>query len=144
MRVGELLGQRPARVVTVEPDTRVAGAIRMMLDHNVGALPVMKGGRLLGIIAERDVVETLGREHGDVRGIEVARIMRRAPTCNANDDVRDLMARMTGERLRHFVVVDGEELRGIISVGDIVKRRLEELEVETGVLRDYVAGQRAM
>jgi signal-transduction protein with cAMP-binding, CBS, and nucleotidyltransferase domain len=69
--------------------------------------------------------------------------MRPAATCEAGDGVVQVMRRMTAERLRHLVVRDGDEIAGVISVGDIVKDRLEQLETETGVLRDYVAAQRA-
>ena len=142
MRVIELLGRGRSPVITIDSDARVDAAVRLMIEHRIGALPVMSGGRVVGIVSERDVVELLGREYGDIRPVQLSRIMRRAPTCRIDDDARDLMARMTGERLRHFVVMDGDRLSGIISVGDIVKRRLDDLELETGVLRDYVAGQR--
>ncbi len=142
MRVRELLGRGRSPVITIDSEARVDAAVRLMIEHRIGALPVTSGGRVVGIVNERDIVELLGHQYGDIRGINLSRIMRRAPTCNIDDDVRTLMARMTGERLRHFIVMDGEKLSGIVSVGDIVKRRLDDLELETGVLRDYVAGQR--
>lgn len=142
MRVRELLGRGRSPVITIDSEARVDAAVRLMIEHRIGALPVMSGGRVVGIVNERDIVELLGHQYGDIRGINLSRIMRRAPTCSIDDDVRTLMARMTGERLRHFIVMDGEKLSGIVSVGDIVKRRLDDLELETGVLRDYVAGQR--
>ncbi len=142
MRVGELLGAGRRTVVTIEPEARLDAAVRLLLEHNIGALPVTNGGTVVGIVGERDIVEALGREWSDVRTLPVSRIMRRAPTCDADDDVRSLMTRMTGERQRHFVVLERGKLSGIVSVGDIVKRRLQELELEAGVLRDYVAGQR--
>jgi signal-transduction protein with cAMP-binding, CBS, and nucleotidyltransferase domain len=67
-----------------------------------------------------------------------------APTCSAGDAIRDVMTRMTRDRLRHLVVIDQGRPFGVISVGDLVKHRLDELETETGVLRDYVAGRRAI
>ncbi|NLG62119.1 MAG: CBS domain-containing protein [Candidatus Cloacimonetes bacterium] len=143
MRVRELLGRGRSPVITIDSDARVDAAVRLMIEHRIGALPVMSGGMVVGIVSERDIVELLGREYGNVRSVPLSRIMRRAPTCNIDDDVRDLMVRMTGERLRHFVVMENGRLSGIVSVGDIVKRRLDELELETGVLRDYVAGRRA-
>lgn len=142
MRVRDLLGRGRSPVITIDSEARVDAAVRLMIEHRIGALPVMSGGRVVGIVNERDIVELLGNQYGDIRGINLSRIMRRAPTCSIDDDVRTLMARMTGERLRHFIVMDGEKLSGIVSVGDVVKRRLDDLELETGVLRDYVAGQR--
>ena len=143
MRVRELLGRGRSPVITIDSDARVDAAVRLMIEHRIGALPVMSGGTVVGIVSERDIVELLGREYGNVRSVPLSRIMRCAPTCNIDDDARDLMVRMTGERLRHFVVMENGRLSGIVSVGDIVKRRLDELELETGVLRDYVAGRRA-
>ncbi|MHB1170056.1 MAG: CBS domain-containing protein [Longimicrobiales bacterium] len=143
MRVRELLGRGRSPVITIDSDARVDAAVRLMIEHRIGALPVMSAGRVAGIVSERDIVELLGHEYGSIRGVHLSRIMRRAPICGIDDDVRDLMVRMTGERLRHFIVMDGDRLSGIVSVGDIVKRRLDDLELETGVLRDYVAGRRA-
>lgn len=142
MRVRELLGRGRSPVITIDSDARVDAAVRLMMEHRIGALPVMNGDRVAGIVSERDIVELLGHEYGDIRSVPLSRIMRRAPACNVDDDVRTLMARMTGERLRHFIVMDGDRLSGIVSVGDIVKHRLDDLELEAGVLRDYVAGQR--
>lgn len=70
-------------------------------------------------------------------------MQRPAPTCTVEDILDEVTARMNRERLRHLVVLDGQRMAGIISVGDLIKRRLEELEIETGVLRDYVVAQRA-
>src|SRR5690606_38171000 len=107
MRVRELLGRGRSPIITIDSEARVDAAVRLMIEHRIGALPVMSGGRVVGIVNERDIVELLGHQYGDIRGINLSRIMRRAPTCSIDDDVRTLMARMTGERLRHFIVMDG-------------------------------------
>jgi CBS domain-containing protein len=84
------------------------------------------------------------QEHGEaVHQLRMQQIMRPAPTCQPDESLPDVMRRMTSQRHRHLVVQEHGRLAGVISVGDIVKQRLEELELETGVLRDYVAGQRA-
>lgn len=145
MRVADLLRRKPGAVITIGESETVAAAVRLLIDRGVGGLAVVdESGALTGFISERDIVEILNRHTGDVRDLQIAHAMRRPPVCGMEDDVTDVMQRMTGERLRHFVAVDRGQPVGIISVGDIVKQRLVELELEAGVLRDYVAGQRAI
>lgn len=145
MRVGDLLGRRPQTVVTIRESDKVAAAVRLLIEHGIGGLAVVDAdGALTGFISERDIVDVLNRHSGDVRELQVAHAMRRPAVCGLEDDVTDVMQRMTRERLRHFVAVERGRPVGIISVGDIVKQRLVELELETGVLRDYVAGRRAI
>jgi len=114
------------------------------MKHLVGGLPVVaEDGAVTGFIAERDIVVALDGTAGSVRDLLVDDVMRRpAPTCSADDTLHEVVARMTRERLRHIAVLDGGRLAGVVSVGDMVKHRLEELQTETGVLRDYVAAQR--
>jgi CBS domain-containing protein len=112
--------------------------------HNVGGLPVVNAdGTPIGFVAERDVVRVVHENPDNAHRLPVTAIMREAPFCRADDALEEVMWRMTRERLRHLVVRDGERAVGVISVGDIVKHRLEQLETETNVLRDYLAGQRA-
>lgn len=144
MRVRDLLKQKEATVISVEPATDVATAAHRMMRHNVGGLPVLgAGGRVVGLVAERDVVEAVDEHTESVRRLPVERIMQPPPTCALDDALQDVMSRMTRKRLRHLIVLDGDRVAGVISVGDLVKHRLEQLETETGVLRDYVAAQRA-
>ncbi|MBR9989935.1 MAG: CBS domain-containing protein [Gemmatimonadetes bacterium] len=145
MRVRNLLHRKTSEVVTVGESDAVSHAVRVLLDRGVGGLAVVdEYGALTGFLSERDVVDALNRHSGDVRNLQVAHVMRRPPVCGMEDDVTVVMQRMTSERLRHLVAVDQGRPVGVISVGDIVKQRLVELEMETGVLRDYVAGQRAV
>ena len=144
MHVRDLIHRKgtPA-VITVDPAATVARAAQLLLQHNVGGLPVLDdAGRLLGFVGERDLIEALERRGTDVRATPVSVVMRRAPTCTPDEPLQAVMARMTQNRTRQLVVLDGGRVTGIISVGDIVKQRLDELETETGVLRDYVAAQR--
>src|SRR5690606_39200485 len=95
-------------------------------------------------LSERDVVRLVDRGSRDPGADTVASVMTKpGPTCSGGDAIKDVMARMTRDRARHLVVLDQGRISGVISVGDLVKHRLEQLEMETGVLRDYVAGQRA-
>jgi len=144
VRVRDLLERKPARVYTVEPNAHVDVAISQMMAHDVGGLPVVaRDGKLVGFVAERDIVRAVRLHAGTCYELRVHDVMRAAATCEASDGVMEVMRRMTAERLRHLVVRDHDEILGVISVGDIVKDRLEQLETETGVLRDYVAAQRA-
>ena len=146
MSVRDLLRGKRTNVVTIEPDATVDAAVRLLVRHDIGGLPVATpGGPLVGFIAEREIAKAIGMNSGSIQLLPVSRIMRSpAPTCSADDTLHEAMARMTHERLRHMVVMDDDTIVGIISVGDLVKHRLEQLEVETGVLRDYVTGQRAL
>jgi CBS domain-containing protein len=144
MKVRELIRSGRSEVITVPSTATVELALRRLIDHNIGGLPVVdETGRLVGFIGERTVAEALLKHAGDVRLLPVASLMQKPPTCSPNDTVQRVMSRMTRERVRQFIVVEDDRVRGIISVGDIVKRRLDELEMETGVLRDYVAARRA-
>ncbi|MDZ7780612.1 MAG: CBS domain-containing protein [Gemmatimonadota bacterium] len=145
MRVRELLNRKPAGVVSISPSATTAAAARLLMERGVGGLSVVDSeGNLAGFVSERDIVRLVDRHGKDIRNAPVSEIMRRpAPMCAADDSIRDVMARLTRERLRHLVVMDGTRVAGVISVGDLVKQRLEQLETEAGVLRDYVAGQRA-
>jgi CBS domain-containing protein len=144
VRVRDLLDRKPARLFTIEPSAHVDAAIGQMLAKDVGGLLVTThDGKLVGFLSERDVLRAARLNGGMFYQVRVQDVMQRPSTCRGGDQVMDAMRRMTAERLRHLVVLDGDRIAGVISVGDIVKERLEELETETGVLRDYVAAQRA-
>lgn len=145
MSVRDLLTRKPTGVVSVKPNASVAHAAGRLIDQGVGGLPVVdEQGRLVGFLAERDIVALVDSKGSGIRDTPVSSAMRRpAPVCGADESLRAVMTRMTRERLRHLVVMDDERIAGVISVGDIVKQRLEQLETEAGVLRDYVAAQRA-
>lgn len=145
MRVRDLM--TPASdVITIEPTATVADAARLLMRHGIGALPVVVGPdrSVLGIIAERDIVKAV--DDAGPRAIDrpAVRVMRRpAPTCDPDDTIRGVMVRVTSERLRHMVVAVDGQLAGMVSVGDLLKHRLDDLEMEASVLRDVVAAQRA-
>ncbi len=143
-QVREVLRRKNPVLITVEPFTEVRTAVRLLLQHNIGGLPVVaQDGQLVGFLGERDLVTAMDRHQAAVRDLHVSEVMRPPPTCATDDPLREVMARMTRERLRHLVVVDGDRLAGILSIGDLVKHRLDELETETGVLRDYLTAHRA-
>jgi CBS domain-containing protein len=114
------------------------------MHRGVGGLPVVGlGGTPVGFLSEREVVSAVDRYDGPIRHLRVENVMRPAPLCTTDDKLEEVMGRMTRQRLRHLIVLHGDRIAGVISVGDLVKHRLEQLETETGVLRDYVAAQRA-
>jgi CBS domain-containing protein len=145
MRVRELVKGKGSGAITVSPDTDLGTAARLLMQHNIGGLPVVRAdGTLVGLLAERDLVRAVDRSSTSIRHVPVERFMRVPPTCAGDDTLREVMARMTRDRLRHLVVVDDGRISGVLSVGDLVKQRFEELQTEAGVLRDYVAAGRAI
>ena len=143
MKVESMLAAKGDKVVTARPDATVATIIRMLKLEGIGALVVSEDGeKILGIISERDVVRALVDHGGEVLKVRVAELMTRSvKTCTPDANIKDVMAEMTRSRVRHLPVVRDGKLSGIISIGDVVKNRLEELETETSVLRDYIVGR---
>ena len=141
MFVAQILADKGHEVVTADPGELVGHIALVLFERRIGAMPVSSpGGALVGIVSERDVVAALA-EHG--RGVldrPVEEIMtRRVITCARSDHIDDLMARMTEGRMRHLPVLEGEELVGIVSIGDVVKARMSEIEAEAQALKDYIA-----
>ena len=132
MRITDVLRGKPRHdVITIRPDATVRDLIGLLAEHNVGALIVSNDGTTVdGIVSERDVVRRLN-ESGDVLGAPVSSIMTaEVRTCEASTLVDELMHVMTEHRIRHVPVLTDGELTGIISIGDIVKSRIGELEFE--------------
>lgn len=146
MSVRQVLRRKSGGVVTVHPGEELGTAVGLLLEHRIGGLPVVdSAGMLVGFLSERDVVQAVDRSPLGVRHLQVDQVMHRPPpTCTTDDTLPEVMSRMTAERLRHLVVMDGTSIAGVLSVGDLVKHRLEQLETEAKVLRDYVAAQRAI
>jgi len=144
MRVRDLISDKAETVITVQAKDELSTAIRLLMRHNIGGLPVLAtDGHVVGILAERDVVRAAYDKPAALASLRVHDVMRPAPTCDADDTIEDAMHRMTAQRQRHFLVLDGGKLVGVLSLGDLVKHRLGQLETEAGVLRDYLAAQRA-
>jgi CBS domain-containing protein len=142
MNVESILRNKGGNVITVRPEVKVVAAIALLRRHGIGALVVSKDGASVdGILSERDIVHALA-DHGEqALGREVAQLMvRRVVTCKPGDTVADLMALMTERRIRHLPVVEGGVLTGIISIGDVVKNRLDEVESEATSMREFITG----
>ena len=143
MKVAGILEAKGWEVVTIEPESLVLLALHEMNRRNIGALVVTKDGeRVLGTISDRDIARGLIRHGNHLMSLPVKSVMtRQVPHCRPDDDTNTCMAAMTENRQRHLPVLDGGKLCGLISIGDLVKNRLEELELERNVLRDYVAAR---
>ena len=138
MKVEGILESKGRQVETVRPDTTVAIAVDRLNSRRIGALVVSGDGTTVdGVLSERDVVRGLARHGPRLLDLAVADVMsRHSPVCSPEDSVKEVMAEMTRSRHRHLPVVDNGRLCGLVSIGDVVKNRLEELEVQTNVLRD--------
>lgn len=144
MSVGEILKAKGSDVETIAGDATVGEAVARLRDNEIGALVVSSDGRTVdGVLSERDVVAGLADDGGDILGRKVEDVMtKRVATCSPEDGVEKVMLEMTQMRARHFPVVEEGRLVGIVSIGDVVKNRLDEVELEKNVLRDsYIAGR---
>jgi CBS domain-containing protein len=142
MKVRDILAHKGSAVVTVRPDTTVATAIHRLMLERIGALVVSDDGvRVLGIVSERDIVRVVAERGADALAPDLtveAMMTRNVLTCGLEDSIKDLMTTMTQRRIRHLPVVENGRLVGIVSIGDVVKNRLEEVELEANVLREYI------
>jgi CBS domain-containing protein len=144
MKVEGILKAKGREVETIPPDATVPLVLHKLSTLGIGALVVSADGReVLGTVSERDIVRGLNRHGERVLEKRVADVMSRGgPVCTPEDSLEHLMAEMTRSRHRHVPVVDGGVLCGLVSIGDVVKHRLEEMELEVNVLRDrYIASR---
>jgi CBS domain-containing protein len=142
MNVETILRNKGIWVATIRPDATIAEAVDMLHKERIGALVVSEDGEGVdGILSERDIVMALADHHADLLSRNVDQIMtRKVVTCEPGDTVSDLMAEMTNRRIRHFPVVADGRLCGIVSIGDLVKSRLDEVEFEASSLRSFISG----
>ncbi|MDO8607100.1 MAG: CBS domain-containing protein [Phaeospirillum sp.] len=131
---------RGAGIVAIAPDASVGDAARLLAQHRIGAVMVMDGGKVCGILSERDIVRGLAQAidvclTARVRDLMTAEVF----VCHEDDTVEQLMSTMTAKRIRHLPVVNGSgEVVGIVTIGDVVKSRLDETKMEADSLRNYV------
>ena len=134
-----LVGKR-GNVVTIEPTADLTAAVKLLAERRIGAVVILGADhRVIGILSERDIVRVLA-EHGPTALNEpVSQVMTRdVKTCSEDDTIEGLMGRMTTGKFRHMPVVEQGQLIGIVSIGDVVKNRVDEIEHESEALRDYV------
>jgi CBS domain-containing protein len=134
-----LVGKR-GDVVTIQPTADLSAAVKLLAEQRIGVVVILGADhRIVGILSERDIVRVLAEHGPTVLNEPVGQVMTRdVKTCSVNDTIESLMGRMTTGKFRHMPVVEQGKLIGIVSIGDVVKNRVEEIEHEAEVLRDYV------
>lgn len=140
MNVKAILAAKGGDIFSIEPTADLAAAARLLSTHRIGAAVIRgAGGRLAGILSERDIVRAVS-EHGvDALSVSVGQVMtRNVMTCGENDLIADIMERMTAGKFRHMPVLRDGQLIGVVSIGDVVKQRVEEVEHDADALRDYI------
>jgi CBS domain-containing protein len=146
MNVRTLLASKNTTVVVTSADATVRSAVHQLRDNSIGALVVTDGPnqRVIGIISERDVVRGLARFGTKILNVRVADLMSAdVITCTQDTSLKDVMRIMNEERIRHLPITDGHRLSGIVSIGDVVRFRLQDLELEVWVMHDLRTGQLA-
>jgi len=141
MHVETILQAKGSLVYTLPETASLADAVSLLNTHNIGALVVTSAGdEVAGILSERDIVRQLGKEAAISMVQPVSAIMTRsAVTCGRDTEIAEIMDLMTEHRVRHIPVMDGRDLVGIISIGDVVKAKIEEIEQDAEALREYIA-----
>lgn len=139
MNVNSILQSKGSAVATIEPTATMAAATALLAEKRIGALVVTGAeGRVVGILSERDVVRAMAKGDGAMKTPLSEVMTRKVVTCRANDSITTIMEQMTAGKFRHLPVVEDGRLVGIVSIGDVVKHRLWELEQEQNALRDYI------
>jgi CBS domain-containing protein len=139
MTIASVLHDKGSAIETIASDASVYDAVRRLGEKRIGALPVMEAGRLVGIVSERDVIYSL-RDHGpEVLQWSVGQVMSSpAITVAPDTGVLEALALITQRRIRHLPVVEGGQICGIVSIGDLVKHRMERIEAEADAMRAYI------
>jgi len=140
MYVSDILKTKGSTIVSLGPQQTVAAAARVMHQHRIGAVLVQDpAGDMVGVLSERDIVAAVSLHGGNALAMTVRSTMQPKPgTCAPDDSISDLMVAMTESRQRHLPVIQQGDLIGIVSIGDVVKHRLLEMQREADTLRDYV------
>lgn len=144
MHVEVILAVKGREVRTIRPDATVSEAVQRMRRERVGALVVSEDGRqIAGIISDRGIMDAIADRGTSVMNDQIQQMMTREVfTCSSSDDVSGIMAAMTNRRIRHIPVVQDNQLCGIISIGDVVKHRIDEIQLEADAMREYISGGR--
>jgi CBS domain-containing protein len=140
MNVKAILAAKGGALVDIEPTADLAAAAQLLATRRIGSLVIRgAGGRLAGILSERDVVRAFAEHGAAALSLPVGQVMtREVETCGPDDTIADLMERMTTGKFRHMPVVSDGKLAGLVSIGDVVKQRVEEIEGESEAMRDYI------
>lgn len=141
MQVVQILNSKGRAVLSIAPEASVAEALSMLAEHDIGALLVRdSGGEVCGILSERDIVRALAGGNASCLGEPVRTLMSTdLVCCQPDDSIDSVMALMTGRRVRHLPVMNEDRLLGLISIGDVVKHRMEEVQREAAAMREYIS-----
>jgi CBS domain-containing protein len=142
MLVTQMFKQKKAhRIITIRLETTVQEAAEILQQEHIGALMIMRDGALIGIMSERDIVRAIPKYGADFLSLTVEQLMTRSVvTCGPHARVHQIMQKMTEKHFRHMPVLEDGKLIGMISIGDVVKTRLDELETEGAHMRNFIAG----
>ena len=140
MNVKTILAAKGGDIICIEPTADLAAAANLLSAHRIGSVVIRgAGGRLAGILSERDIVRALSEQGADALALPVGQVMiRNVATCGEEESLASIMERMTAGKCRHLPVVTKSQLVGIVSIGDVVKQRVEEIERESEAMRDYI------
>lgn len=139
MSISKIVANRDHTIVSCTPQDTVQVAASLLADKRIGALPVLNGGGIAGIFSERDLLYCIARDGAAVLPRPVGEVMTSpAITIDLDTDVLKALSLMTRRRIRHLPVMDGEKMVGFVSIGDLVKYRMERIEEEAEQLRDYI------
>jgi CBS domain-containing protein len=139
MTIAAILGKRTFETLTISPEAKVSDAIILLAEKKIGALPVVRGGAVAGIMSERDIIYCLKSDGAAVLDWPVERIMTSPAITVARDtEVMRALSLMTQRRIRHLPVVEGGALVGIVSIGDLVKHRMDKIEADAEAMLTYI------
>ena len=139
MTIASILATKGAEVVTVTADVKVSDGLKLLAQRRIGAVPVMDGGRVAGIFSERDVMHCLAEHGGSGLDLPVSAVMSApAITVGRDEAVLGALTLMTQRRVRHLPVVDNGKLIGLVSIGDLVKYRIDRIEADAEAMRSYI------
>jgi CBS domain-containing protein len=139
MTVRAILDTKGHQIVSVPPEEKLSAAVKLLGERKIGAVLVMSKGQIEGILSERDIVRVLGERGASVLDEPVSEVMtRKVVSCRQSDTVSAIMEMMTHGKFRHLPVLEGDRVVGLISIGDIVKWRVQEYENEQEALQQYI------
>jgi CBS domain-containing protein len=141
MTAAKIISGKKSGTIKIKADATISDAVGLLAQHNIGALIVSNDGKAVaGILSERDIIRGLQESGASFLGASVKNIMTSAvQTCAPSDTIRSILARMTERRVRHLPVLEDNRLLGIVSIGDVVKFRLDELVSEAEALKEYIS-----
>lgn len=140
MTIGAILHGRRGAVISARPGDSVRALIDLLAQHRIGAVPVVDGNAIVGIFSERDLVRLMSSYGPEALDRSLDDVMTKSPvTCDSNMAVIAALSLMTQKRIRHLPVVDDGALVGFVSIGDLVKHRIDHIEAEAAAMRDYIA-----